>query len=350
VSDRVYFTFLRNKQGFIYSLISVFVLILIFFLMQNYVLQMQTADAEFLTYVKFTSHLEDYYLPRMTSVVANEGIVALTDYIFETNDSIQLGDEQMIFSRLFILGELPNGTIAPIPNLSSMVLDYESLVNTSKFMKIDLDVHNYSFSISQYDAWTLQVNVTYVYSLYSSPVDSDLIFANRTASTTVLIPIEGFTDPLFSFNGYGRNHTIVKSQFTFDATSYSSELLTNLSYHIGNETYSEYEYAPSFLARFSNDTSAGGIYGIESLVYPLAQGVEADGTILVSYSSVTFGNLSWDCESGIDYELFSLNYFSSNVNLNGFKLDRSRIIHYAGITDLYIDSHPDIELACPLTP
>jgi hypothetical protein len=85
----------------------------------------------------------------------------------------------------------------------------------------------------------------------------------RPLYITTNISIQGFEDPLYVINSYGRvTNTIIKTNIT---NFVSGEDTTKLKKHTNNSYYIESSTAPSFLMRLEGNLS-NSVYGIESLV------------------------------------------------------------------------------------
>ena len=185
-------------------------------------------------------------------------LMSMEQYI--TDNGIFLYNVTSCFKEAFL-----NGTI----NNSQMGLMNEStFINWTQRIKeqaikldilVDFDINK--VIIYQEDPWTVNIAID---------LTLDVEDVKKTASwqrplyITTNISIQGFEDPLYVINSYGRvTNTIIETNIT-DFIGPNNET-TNLKTHVNNSYYIESNTAPSFLMRLEGNLSNSS-YGIESLV------------------------------------------------------------------------------------
>jgi hypothetical protein len=352
----VIFNFLRSfffsKKGFVYSLISIFLLVIIFFIAQNYVLNLERPHSEFSGHAVFSQQLENFILPRLTTLVVFEGTQQMIAYTFETNTP--LTNIESDFANLLFNGTSPSGQSNYFSGtFQNLTLEYATLVNQTTPYNLEITPISYLFALNQSNPWFIDVQVAYVYSVF---LGSTPLWENKTSIVTVQVPIEGFIDPQYGFNGFTRNVTIRKAPYAFGSAIFgSSDIevsnnIVNLTYHIGNESYAQYNGAPSFLSRFLNYSGAEADIGIENIVNPVLENIASSEVIDRPFVPYLLYIDSYDCETdSSDSALYVFDSFVSNAaqGYGPLRLNRARIVHYTGL-DFSRDASK-VTLACPLS-
>jgi len=159
-----------------------------------------------------------------------------------------------------------NGTVKGVPNNITLGATYTDMINSvnSKGDKINVNISmtNTSIEFKHNDPWNIR------FTMISDFIMQDkqgLARWEKRQNISVLLPIEGFEDPMFIKEARALvsrkiNRTVYEGNYT-DAGDVS-----NLKDHVNKEYYAANPNAPSFLNRLEGDFDID-INGIESFVY-----------------------------------------------------------------------------------
>jgi hypothetical protein len=191
----------------------------------------------------------------------------------------------------------------------------KNMGDKAKTVSLNLTISNGEISLLQEDPWNIIVRVEVEYQF----VDLGNI-ANWSYNKVydVVVPINGFEDPLYVINSYGRlTNVITPTPFDnnyvyFQSGNWNAD---NLLEHLNYSYYAHNPSAPSFLMRLENNT-ANSSYGIESFVN--LQKVSEAGLVINSEAS-TIDYLYWTNTPGT---------YGTNLTPSWFRIDSNHLAKY----------------------
>ena len=237
------------------AIVLVLIVILGFFVQHEYRLRnkMYVIETRVETINDFIKSTEKD-LNRGLYITSFRALLGIQTYI--TNNGTFLININSQFNEVLLNGTLNNQKISTMVN--STFTDWTEKIQ-EQAGKIDIlaDVSILNLTIYQQEPWSITVN-----SLLLLQISDRRGTANWTRNENVIIKldIEGFEDPLYTLNSFGKVVNIIKKA---DATDFS--ITSNLINHINKSYYIESVTGPNFLMRLEGKTS-NSTYGIESLV------------------------------------------------------------------------------------
>jgi len=257
-----------GKKGIFYTLLAiVFILILLFFVK----IKTETKPGEKIdltrtrieTINQFVDGVEED-LQRALYISGFRSILAFNQYLLSSNGTF-LNSTQDSFQEAIL-----NGTVGGISDvLISGSTFYDWLQNVKEKgtnLNINLELENPELAAYQTDPWhvKLELNVT-----LSADDTMGIASWNRRSQIITTIDINGFEDPLYIINTYGRytntiNRTIYEDNYTYQVSP-GVWNVDNLRDHVTNMYYTENSDAPDFLMRFEGKLT-GSPQGIESMI------------------------------------------------------------------------------------
>jgi hypothetical protein len=201
--------------------------------------------------------------------LAQDRIARTGDYIVDFDDFFQEA-----INNGTVDGEISTFLIGA--NISDIIDDIN---DRSQEMGIDVVFSDVDVSIGQEDPWGV---IIYFNSTIYINDKSNLAYWNKTEVVKSRIGIEGFEDPLYFVETYGKVSRKINSTI-YEGNYVSGSDKTNLSLHLSGKYYTNNSDAPSFLDRLKGDMAANE-NGIESFVYIpdlSAQGVGVSSGISV---------------------------------------------------------------------
>jgi hypothetical protein len=259
------------SAGIFYSLMVLSLLAPIVFYIISYMGAIQT-QGEQMT-VKFEGiELANYAdsialdVPRVLEIASKRAIVAVIDYS-DTN-GVGVNDSEGELQSLVLNNSFSNTQEAPIMLNSSFAnwINSTQQIGQNHGFVANITVRN--LRINYTDPFTVNFSIE----LYANITDRiGSMRLERAYNATTVVPIEGFTDPIYPLNTRGLvERTIRKANMTINTTTAVS-LMINNSWYVNNSD------APSFLERLQGCTypldaahHCSGKYpnmGIESFVY-----------------------------------------------------------------------------------
>jgi len=309
-----------NKKGIYFTLMSlVFVLLFAFTLtLPKYnALGKKTTNLELRidTMEDFLQNLEKD-ISRSLYISSFRSLLAFEQHIVNTGEFLSSTE---VFSELIRNGTLYNNSIIVMQDSTFDAWLLKISTEASKVNIIaDFKIHN--ISIYQDNPWEVKSKVE----LEIHIQDIGKIAEWRiNKSITSAISIQGFEDPLYIVNGFGRlTNNINKTPYL---NFVSGNDPSNLISHANKSYYAANTNAPSFLQRLVNDSSPSP-YGIESMVN--LEMVSGRSLPLYTSSSI-IDYLYWQgIESG-DYRL--------NNTPSWMRIDASHLSNYNASGIAYID-------------
>jgi hypothetical protein len=224
-------------------------------------------------------------LPRQTYISGYRAIFLMSKQIADTGDYITNVNNSL--NELFFNATL-DSSIQELMTDATFSSIQSTLQTRATKTSANLILQNPTISITQTDPWNLAITLNTTLIIFDN---NNLASWNKTTSTTALIPITSFTDPIYCVNTGGRIlHQINQTPYT---TFVTGSDYTNLKIHFQNSLYKSSTSAPSFLNRLQGNLSSS-TFGIESLVNPqlLADaGLSTKYKTLIDY--IYFSNDDW---------------------------------------------------------
>lgn len=223
-------------------------------------------------------------------ITSYRSILSMTEYV--SANGIFIDDAASRFEELFL-----NGTI----NNEQQSLMSDTTFNDwitkmkSQASKINLELNFTvdSLAINQSDPWGIDVYLDVSIDIRDV---TDIASWSTAKELKTVVPIEGFEDPTYAVNTYGKVlNTINRTPFTDFVIAGNT---ANLQQHTENSYYVAWSTAPSFLMRLEGNLNASP-YGIESLIdlqKLIDQGEEVDERSVVDH-------IYWSDKSVISYHI-----------------------------------------------
>lgn len=298
-----------NKKSQIFTLIAIALLVLFFVSYEVYSIA-QDRHA-----IKTRISTMDSFLFSLEKNLEREIYVSGYRAVFLAEDKISKTGEYIPDMNLFIHESFFNGTVfgesSEILNGTTYSDILQSVNEKAGKINVNININNPQISISQENPW----NIALIFSFDLEMNDnSNLASWKKHENIKSLIEIEGFEDPIYTLNTYG------KVAYKFNRTIYEGNYVQasspdNLNQHTLNRYYTENSDAPSFLKRLQGDLGAD------------ANGIES----LVDISEFTKQGLSIQQKSIVDHIYFSRNNpISRNIlGLSSwFRLDDAHLEKY----------------------
>jgi hypothetical protein len=157
-----------------------------------------------------------------------------------------------------------NGTVNGVPSNITAGATYEDMIISvnDKGAKINVEISmtNTSIDFRHNDPWNIRFTMVSDFTMQDK---QGLAKWEKRQNISVLLPIEGFEDPMFIKEARALvsrkiNRTIYEGNYT---------PITNLRDHVEKEYYAANPNAPSFLNKLEGDIMNSDVNGIESFVY-----------------------------------------------------------------------------------
>ncbi len=193
-------------------------------------------------------------LERKLFIAGFRSIFTFENRIIETGSYIP--DVNASFQELFFNGTF-NNQPQPImlgATFADIASDIKSLGHK---IAINVTIANPKVNIDQTDPWHVRITLIGNFTIRD---ENNLSSWNTILSTTGIIPVYYFDDPVYTIN----TGSLIVTKI--NQTSYSSFNSASLLDHTTKKYYKESTQAPSFLDRFEGNLNTNSPYGIESLV------------------------------------------------------------------------------------
>ncbi len=299
---------------------------------------MQATRTRVLNVNNYVLDLENVYLERTLQATGRKTIISLIEYMeaetIRTGTEVFLTDFEANFEEVLLDGTIGGVDIDTYYTGDIMTgntyNDWLDRVKTTAKNTFNVDtVYGVSdIKVYQITPWFVSVDAN-----LSFNVSSETASWNRTAVIKTEISVENFEDPYYLVKTSGGYKNIInKSGTKFDEWDVEKvkDFIRN-----GNYTHFENSNAPSFLMRFTNDISASGCCGIESLVNPNNPAVSDKD---VSYAGYLYWSSVENCASP-PYTLVSVNEI--NTEFPNFKFDVNHLAKYKLSADEQICPPPE---------
>lgn len=285
-----------GKKGIFYSLLAIiFILLLLFFIK----IKSETKPEEKIdltrtrieTMNQFVDSVEED-MQRALYISGFRSMLAFNQYLMQANGTV-LNNVDGAFQEAIFNGTV-NGTTNALVSGSTFSDWTSNVKKKGTNLNVNLQLTNPELVAYQTDPWhvTLEMNITI-------QADDVTNMASWNRRTTILstIDIEGFEDPLYIINTYGRytnvvNRTLYEGNYTYQVSPGVWDV-TNLRDHVANMHYTENDDAPSFLMRFGGKLT-GSPQGIESMIN--LEKLNSQGIPIYPYSVVD--HEYWSSTSG----------------------------------------------------
>lgn len=264
-----------NKKAIFFTLATITILTLFVATYSTYTLfqDRSTLNNRITTLNNFVTSVEQD-LPRQTYISGYRAVFLFNKQIIDTGVYIQ--DIDTSLNEIFFNGTLGGTTQDLMDDATFSSLENFLTTNAEK-INADISLQNPTISISQSDPWNLKITLNTTLIINDK---GNLASWNKTTSTTSLIPITNFNDPIYTANTQGK--VLMRINQTPYQTFVTGSDYTNLENHFQNSLYKASTSAPNFLMRLQGNLSASPT-GIESLVNPQKL---ADAGISAKYKSV----------------------------------------------------------------
>ncbi len=232
-------------------------------------------------------------IQRALYITGFRSVLALNQYLLKSNGTY-INSTQEAFQEAIFNGTV-NGTQDALVSGSTI---YEWVANVREKgnnLNINLEVRDPELAVYQTDPWhiKLELNATVI-----AEDIRGLASWNRRPTIISIISVEGFEDPLYIVNTYGRytnviNRTLYEGNYTYQVSPGVWDV-NNLRDHVTKMYYTENTDAPDFLMRFEGKMT-GSQNGIESMVN--LEKLSSQGIPVYDYSVVD--HEYWSSTSGV---------------------------------------------------
>jgi hypothetical protein len=255
-----------KKRAIFYSILSILFVSLAVFALITYSSanrlrsQMYVVETRVYAMNDLSSDIEDD-LGREMYISGYRALSAVVNYVVTSGTFV--ADTQNSFEEAFMNGTVENSSSALMAD--STFPDWLARIQ-SIGDKLNVDISMKLSNLTIYHVAPFQVNVSADVEL--NLTDPEVANWSRRLKISRTIAIDGFEDPVYVVNTYGKmtnrlNSTIYESRYT--KGSGASFNPVNLSMHANNSLYAQNVNAPSYLMRIENNLGASQ-FGIESMV------------------------------------------------------------------------------------
>lgn len=250
---------IKQKQGQMFTLIAIALLILFFVSYEIYSIinERQSIKTRINTMESFLFSIEKD-LERQLYISGFRIVFLAEKQISETGNYIS--NFETLFQEAIIQGTI-NGEENEILNGVTIPEIQNNIQEKADKMNLKIELKDVSVSIGQEDPWNLVIHLETNLNLTDK---SDLARWYKREDIKSYISIEDFEDPLFLVSTQGKisrkiNKTIYEGNYTQDTD------ISNLLTHLSNKLYASNSNAPSFIDRLEGKKT-GNENGIESFV------------------------------------------------------------------------------------
>ena len=272
---------------------------------------------------EYVTDLENVYLERTLYAIGTKTIIALIEYM--EAQGVFLTDFEDNFEEVLLYGTI-EGVDIDTYYAGEIMTDntygdwVDKITATAKdAFNIDTVYGVSEIIVYQTTPWVVDVGAK-----LSFNISSEIASWNKTAIIKTQIEIENFYDPYYLVNTGGSYENKIRKSGTGPGEWDVEEVKAFIR---GDGNYTHWESSPSFLMRFTDDTSASSCCGIESLVNP--NNVPDKDTSYVDY-------LYWESSSPCPNNVL----YSVNGMDNEFKLYSEGISRYGLQDDDYLHCPP----------
>lgn len=250
-----------NKKGFIYVIsagLIIAVMLIVFFSQQDFSFEDETsAELRRVTFADDFVKGFNQDFERVLSIATFRTLIALEEHIAVTGNFLNSTED-------YFAETIYHGTIEGVPAtimVNSSISEYLSRVNIigTRF-GLEVEVIVEDILLSQSNPWHVDVVVLANVSIRDNSNIASWHFLEEYVSH---VPIINLRDPLYAVFTQNRVYNSIR-QSPINLTE--GDVANNLNIFIEDSYYVESNYAPSFIQRFSNDTTPNGVAGIESVV------------------------------------------------------------------------------------
>lgn len=251
----------NSKKAAFFTIISLILVIsLVYFYSssqkQSWQEHTKVEESRVLTMDMFIDDIEQD-IERGLHISAMRSLIGMAEYM--TKNGSFLTNFTHSFNEVMINGTV-NNEIINITKNASFSDWIGRITDVGDKLNVEVKIFDLSLKPFQQDPWNVYVNVNGKLNLTDK---SDLAKWNRVLNVTTIISIEEFEDPLYTVISKGKYiNRIIRSNFS---DFVSGNDASNLILHANRSWYISTNFSPSFLMRFSGNTS-GSPYGIESIV------------------------------------------------------------------------------------
>ncbi len=252
---------------------------------------------------------------KAVAIISTRAISSAINYV--VSNGVPLNSSNETLKELIVNGSI-NSAPQPLMQLST-IRDWErkieSLCEEESFA---CDVEVEGVTILPYDSFTLQISFNLSVSIADEKGVANL---SRERRLVTFVGIEGFEDPLYPLNTYGRaTNTILKSPHW---GNYSEDDLSNLKDDLNNSYYHPSLRGASFLDRLEGKYFVQPKYEVSGLPIGLESFVDKDELL-------TLGIPVYLERSSVDYLYFSgkeVEVYKISGMPESFRLDNETTIN-----------------------
>ncbi len=265
-------------------------------------------------------------VPRVLDIASKRAIVAVIDYTDTYGRTVNDSDGEL--KHLILLNNYSNGASAPIMMDSSFAnwIRSTELIGANHGFIANISVMN--LKINHSDPFTLNFSIELQANITDRGGNMKLF---RIYNATTLVPIEGFTDPIYPLNTLGSiERKIKKANMTINDT-------TSLSYMINESWYTNSSEAPSFMERLQGCLSTKDVPHNCTNKYP-NMGIESFVNFYELVQSAPKGMPVRPNSTMVDHLYFNSTFFQG-CNVTGITYEGTPVDPGTGVT--IITSNPN---------
>ncbi len=249
---------IKLKKGVFFTLTAialVLIIILGFFIQNEYRLRnkMYVIETRVETINDFIKSTEKD-LNRGLYIASFRALLGIQKHI--TTSGSFLDDTNSRFNEIVLYGTV-QGQEIDIMNESTFIDWTKKIEQEAEKIDITINISIINITIYHQEPWLVTIDTTLLLQINDKKGTANWTKNERVIST---LKIEGFEDPLYTINSFGKVINIIKKA---NITDFSID--SNLLNHINGSYYIESSTGPDFLMRLEGKTSSSP-YGIESLV------------------------------------------------------------------------------------
>jgi len=271
---------MKNKKAQFFTLIAIFLIILMFLSFEMYSLlnKDDSAKTRVLSMGNFLLSVEEN-LERQTYISGFRIIFLAEDQIATSGNYVS--NFNSFFNEAFFNGTIngePENSIMPGATYNDIV---DSINNKAKKINVNITLTNPNITITQNDPWNVEVNLTLEIIMKDK---ANLASWEKTENISTKIPVTFFEDPIYVVNSSAKISRKI-NQTSYEGNYVNGEDFSNLIDHLNRGYYAANPDAPSFLNRLQGDLSSDE-NGIESFVYIpdfSAQGIPILDKTIIDY-------------------------------------------------------------------
>lgn len=249
----------KNKRGQLFTILAILLLALMFISFEIYSV-FHEREA-----IKTRVSTMDSFLHSIEKNLERQLYISGFRVIFLANNEVASSSNYISNITQFFDEAFYNGTVNGIPSNITIGATYDDMLNSvnnnAKKINVEIIMENTTVEFKHAGPWNIR------FTMISDFIMQDkqgLVKWEKKQNISVLLPVEGFEDPLFTVNSGTKisrkvNRTIYEGNYT------NWPDVANLREHFDNGYYAAHSDAPSFLMRLEGNLNSDP-NGIESFV------------------------------------------------------------------------------------